>query len=116
MASVKIGSRYSMPSREGCMRSRIVEGRVHAARVDVAPAIAKRVTVDAVDVEARLVVPLQDGHGVVLSLEEHVDRLASELRGVEAVERQRSSAALRVADLASEDRLAGRLAAAASRK
>ena len=54
-------------------------------------------------------VVLQDRHGVVLTLEEHVHGLAAELGGIKPVERERPAAALGVADFTGEDRLAGRV-------
>jgi Ala-tRNA(Pro) deacylase len=87
----------------------VVEARVQVAGVDHAPAVAEGVAVVAVDVEALLAVPLQDRERVVLAVQQHVDGLAAELAAVEAVEQHRAPAALRVADLAGEDRGLGRL-------
>ena len=98
--------------RDGRSRSRVVERRMQLAGVDHAPAVAEVVGVDAVDVEAALAVPLQDGDAVDVAFQQQVDGLAAELGGVEAVEEDRPAAALGVADFTSEDRGPGRFVAA----
>ena len=79
--------------------------------MDAAPAIAELVGVDAVEGEAAVAI-LEGGDAVVETLEEQVDGLAPELRGVEAVEEDRPPTALGVADFADEDGGVGALVAA----
>ena len=102
MALVKIGSRYSMPSREGWIAAGIVERGMHVAGVDDAPTVAEAVAVEAVDMEPALLVPLQRGDAVVLPFDQHLDRLAAQVaprrtgRTAAAVRRVACALALRV--------------------
>ena len=79
------------------------------------PAVAEGVAVVAVHVEAALGAPLEDRDRVAHAVEQHVDRLAPELGGVEAVEQDRTAPALRVPDLPREDGFPSRGRAAGRR-
>src|ERR1017187_1672146 len=56
----------------------IVEGRMDAAGMDHAIAIAEFVAVDAVDIEAAFAVPLQDGDAVGMAFEHQIEGVPAE--------------------------------------
>ena len=59
---------------------RIVERGVHQAGVDVAPAIAETVRVEAAHVKTLAATPLKSGGGIVVAFDKKIDRFAAELR------------------------------------
>src|SRR6185369_10073814 len=89
---------------------------MHLAGVDQSVTIAKIVGVDAVDIKSAIAAPLQNGDAIDVPFQQKVHGMTAELHAVEAVEMDRPSAALRVPDLACEDRRAGRLVAALARE
>ena len=60
--------------------------------------------------KALLEIVLKNRNGIVPSLDQQIDGFRSEQRRVEAVEKDRSAAALRVSDFAGEDRFPRRIA------
>ena len=84
---------------------RVVEDGCIVPGVDQAPAVAEAVGVVAVDVEALRGVVLEEETALLRPSTSSSTALRAELRGVEAVEEDRPSAALGVADFAGEDGL-----------
>ena len=101
-ALVKIEPEVVDALRRGQEPLGVVEGDRERPGVDDPPAVAELVGVHAVELEAAVPV-LERRDAVVVAVEEQVDGLAAELRGVEPVEQDRPAAALGVADLADED-------------
>ena len=94
---------------------RVVEAGRERPGVDRPPTVAEMVGVDAVEHEPTLAI-LQRRHAILIALQQKVDRLAAELRGIETVEQDRSTASLRMADFADEYRGVGALVAALFRE
>src|SRR6185503_16827494 len=92
------------PNARWLHQVRIVERRMHEARVNVSPPIAETVCVETAHVKALVAAPLQRGGGVVVAFNEKIDRFAAELRGVKTIKQYRPPAALRVPDFTREDR------------
>ena len=85
-------------------RHRVVEARVHHAAHGSGPSgRGSRWRSTSLSENPVLRVYCRDRHGVDLPFQQHVHRMAAELRRVEAVEEDRPPAALRVADFTSED-------------
>src|SRR5207249_2257925 len=88
----------------------IVESRMQITWMDVSPSVAEAICIVTFDVKALLEIVLKNRNGIVPSLDQQIDGFRSEQRRVEAVEKDRSAAALRVSDFAGEDRFPRRIA------
>ncbi len=89
---------------------KVVEGRMNASSVDVAPLIAKHVRIKAVHIEAIGAIPVERRHRIGRACKQHVHGLTAQLCGVEAIKQDRPPPPLRMADFPRENGRAGRLA------
>src|SRR5258708_28985618 len=85
---------------------------MHPTGMNVAPAIAKTVSIVSLDIEALGRVVLENGDRIVLPFQQQFDRFGPELGSIETVEEDWSSASLGVANLTSEERFTRRVTAA----
>src|SRR5580704_7693514 len=79
--------------------------------MDMPPTVAEPVRVVTPDLKSFGGSVLQDGDGIVATLQQELDRFCAELRGVETIEHDRPSASLSVADLPGENRFSSRFPA-----
>ena len=85
------------------------------ARVDGTPTIAETVGVDTIEDESA-VARLQGRDAIVISLQEEIDSLPTQLSGIESIEENRPATALGVPDLSNENRRVGAFVATFSRE